>query len=838
MTYRATLFSLLAAFVVTAAVPTPKDHFGFSMGTEKKLVNYTETVAYFQKLQASSDRIKLQQFGVTTGGRPMYVAFISTPENLRKLDQYKEMNRKLALAQASPEEAKRLAKQSKAIVWIDAGIHTSEVAPVQHQPDLAYKMLTDESEEVRRIRENVILLQVLNINPDGTDWLNDWYRGNIGTPYENAPMVKLYHQYAGHDNNRDWYMMNLVETRALTKLLFQEWYPQIVYNQHQVAPYPARIFIPPYSEPFNPNIPAAIMEGINVIGSVMKERFARENKPGAISYWGFDAWWNGGLRSVPAFHNMHGILTETAGWGYAATRTVRLADLPDRFPNGIPTKEPTVFYQMPWMGGKWALRDAIEYNLTADFALLDLAAVRSEHFLTKAYEVARNNIEAKAGPYAYAVSTDQWDASNAREMLARLALGGISIKRANAPFEAGGKRFAEGTAVMLAGQPFRGYLVDLMEAHKYPELKTGTTGPTKRPYDSAGWTLHMLMGVKVDRIEQAFEAKLEEMPADIPLAPPSKDHKENSSFLYTANALTRGQKVRWAKDGAILVPGDAGFDGAAWELNTPRVAIYEPFSPNMDAGWTDWLLDNYKVPHRMIHNDDFSKGDLKSRFDTIILASQSLTSILHGIRGGERRGGARAGAFEDGQQRPEYTGGIEVEGLANLQKFVREGGTLLAFDASTELPATLFPLPVRLNLRAQEEGAAGREDAASATAYYCPGSLIRITVDNRNPLAFGMEENAIAYSQGGQAFDITLMQEFNKGDRATQSVASYAKKDLLASGWISGERQVLGKSILIEAQHGAGKVVMYGFHPQFRGQTFGTFKLVLNAIYLASAKVL
>ncbi len=804
------------------------------MGEEKKMVNYTETVAYFQKLEKASDRMKLQQFGVTTAGRPMYVAYISSPDNLKKLAQYKEMNRKLALGLAGPDEAKRLVKQSKAIVWIDAGIHSTEVAPVQHQPELAYKMLTDESDEVKRIRENVILLHVLNINPDGTDWVNEWYRSNVGTPYENAPMVKLYHKYAGHDDNRDWYMMNLAETRHITKLLFQEWYPQIVYNQHQVGPYPARIFIPPYSEPFNPNIPAAIMEGINTLGSVMKERFAVENKPGAISYWGFDAWWNGGLRSVPAFHNMHGILTETAGWGYAATRTVKLSELPDRFANGIPTKEPSVFYQMPWMGGRWTLRDAIEYNLTADFAILDYAATRSEYFLSRAYDVARANIETKNGAFAYVVSPEQWDPSSAREMLSRLALGGVSIKRANAPFEANGKRFPEGTAVMLTGQPFRGYLVDLMEAHKYPELKTGTTGPTKRPYDSAGWTMHMLMGVKVDRLDKPFDAKLEDMPGEVPLGAPSKDHKDNSSFLFTANALSKGQKVRWAKDGAILSQSDAGYDAAAWELGKPRVAIYEPYSPNMDAGWTDWLLDYYKVPHEMVHDADLRKGDLKGRFDTIILASQTMNSILHGIRGGERRAG-RVGS-DEGQQRPEFTGGIEVDGLANLQKFVRDGGTLLTFDASTELPATMFPLPVRLNLRAQEE--IGRPEAESSSAYYCPGSLIRITVDPKNPLAFGMPEDAIAYSQGGQAFDITLLSEFNKGERETRSVASYAKKDLLASGWISGERQVLGKSIVIESQHGKGRVVMYGFRPQFRGQTFGTFKMVLNAIYLASARTL
>lgn len=832
---RTILALFLSAFALVAApIPAPKDHFGFSMGDENRMANYGEIIAYLQRLQSVSDRIQMAQFGVTTDGRPMWMGFVSSPENLKKLSYYKDVNRKLALAQVDRTEASRLAGSGKAIVWIDAGIHSSETAPVQHVPELAYKMVTDESDETRRIRDNVILILVPNINPDGTDWVNEWHRKNVGTPYAMAPLVRLYHKYAGHDNNRDWYMMNLAETRHVTKQLFEEWFPQIVYNQHQIAPYPARIFIPPYAEPLNPNIPPAIMEGINLIGAAMKERFALENKPGALSYWGFDAWWNGGLRSAPAFHNMHGILTETAGWGYAANREVKLSDLPDRFGSGIPTKEPSVFYQLPWMGGKWTFRDAIDYNLTADFAILDLAATRSRAFLMKAYDVAKSNIESKNGAYAYVVSAEQWDKSSANEMLSRLALGGISIKRASAPFEVNGKKFPEGTSVMLAGQPFRSYLVDLMETHKYPEIRTGSGGPTKRPYDVAGWTLHMLMGVGVDRVDQPFTAKLQDSSGGFAVNPASKDHRENASFLFTADALGRGEAVRWDKDGKILLRTDAGFDSAAWELAKPRVAIYEPWVTNMDSGWTDWMLDYYKVPHTMLHNEDFQKGDLRSRFDTIILPSQSANSILHGVREGERRESRFGGDFEDGMQRPEFTGGIEVAGLATLQKFVRDGGTLLTFDSSTALPSQLFPLPLRLLVRADEGG----RDSAASTGYYCPGSLIRIDVDPTNPIGFGMPPQAIAYSQGGQAFEIMLLKEFNKGDRLTRPVAMYAKKDLLASGWISGERTVLGKPIVVESKYGQGRVVLYGFRPQFRGQTFGTFKLVLNAIYLGSARTL
>ena len=283
----------------------------------------------------------------------MYVAFISAPENLKKLDRYRQISARLALGQATAEEARALAEEGRAIVWIDSGLHASEVAPAQQAPLLAYKMLTDDSAEVEAIRRNVILMQVPVINPDGLDMVADWYRKNVGTPYETAPMPWLFQKYAGHDNNRDWFMLNLEETRNVTRLLFREWFPQIVYNQHQAPPFPARIFVPPYAEPLNPDIPAAVMEGINKLGAAMRERFAREDKPGVLSYFGFDAWWNGGLRSAPAFHNMHGILTETAGYTYATPKTYQAGDLQAAFANGAATREPSMFYERPWMGGKW-----------------------------------------------------------------------------------------------------------------------------------------------------------------------------------------------------------------------------------------------------------------------------------------------------------------------------------------------------------------------------------------------------------------------------------------------------------------------------------------------------
>ncbi|MCS7026409.1 MAG: M14 family metallopeptidase [Bryobacteraceae bacterium] len=829
----------LLALPLWSAVPEPRQHFGFDPGDDYKLADYQQIISYFQALEKSSPRIKLVEFGRSSLGKPMYVAFISDAQNLEKLEEYRRINQRLALGLASAEEARQLSRQGKAIVWIDSGLHANEVAPVQHAPHLAYRMLTEESEELRHIRQNVILMQVPVINPDGLDWIVHWYRKNVGTPYELAPLPHLYHKYAGHDNNRDWYMLNLAETRHVTRLLFEEWFPHIVYNQHQSPAFPARIFVPPYAEPLNPHIPAAVMEGINLIGSAMKERFARENKPGILSYYGFDAWWNGGLRSTPAFHNMHGILTETAGNSYATPRNYRATDLPERFGNGIPTREPSIFYQRPWLGGRWSLRDAVDYMLTADFAILDLAATRAEQFLFKAWDLARSNIALgnQGKPFAYLVSASQPDRYSTLEMLRRLRLAGIQIERAKASFVADGKSYPAGTYILRAAQPFRPYLLDLMEPQVYPEIRAGQSGPTKRPYDVAGWTLHMLMGVQVDRVNDAFAVQTDRDP-DLRHGEPSLDHRDNSAFLATIAALESGKKVRWSAEGNILVEGrtpPAEFERAAYELQLPRVGLYEPFTANMDAGWTQWLLEHFQIPYQLLHNADMRAGGLRARFDAIILASQTPQSILHGNRSGEPVAGRRNSTEPSLRiiQRPEFTGGITLLGLAALDEFVRAGGTLIAFDAATDLPVQFFPLPVSGRLRPTADG---DTPEPSANGFYSPGSLLRATVEHNSPIAFGMPKDITVFTTGGQVWDINLLPELNKEDREVKSIVRYAAKDLLASGWLSGERQVSGRSILLEARHGQGRVVLFGFRPQFRGQTFGTFKLVLNAIYFASAR--
>ncbi len=561
---------LLALSLSGAATPTPKEHFGFTPGDDWKLADYPEISSYYRKLASLSDRLRLIDAGKTSEGKPMFMAVISSAENVKRLEYFREINRRLAPGLASPMEAGRLFNEGKVFVRIDSGLHASEVAPAQHPPELVNRMLTGQSPEITRIRQNVIPLQIPVTNPDGLDHIVHWDRKNAGAPNELAPLPRLYRKYAGHDNNRDWCMLNLQETRNMSGLLFDQWFPQIVYNQHQSGVFPARIFVPPYAEPLNPNIPAPVMEAINLIGAAMKERFARGNKPGLLSYYGYDARWNGGLRSVPAFHNMHGILTETALYSYATPKEYKLTELPERFPNGMSAKEPSVFYQRAWMGGKWGVRNAIEYMLTADMAILDLASTRGYTFLHKAWELAVSNIEAdRSGkPYAYLIDMKQPDKSSAMEMLRRFRMGGVQVQRSRSAFSANGKQYAAGAYIIPAGQPFRSYVMDLLEPRKYPVSRTETDGSPKRPYDVAGWTLNLRMGVAVDRADEAFQADVETV-AEMKSQNPSLDHRDNSSFSATADLLSRKMKVRWAKDGTILTEGSGDFSQAAWEQERP-----------------------------------------------------------------------------------------------------------------------------------------------------------------------------------------------------------------------------------------------------------------------------
>ncbi len=863
---RLTTWALVATLLATGTVrylraqtgiPTPASVIGFEPCADYKLATYEQVAAYFQALDNSTDRMALVEIGETAEGRTQLMAIISSEANLQRLERIKAIASRLANARGLTDaEARALAAEGRAVVWIDFGLHSTEVGHAQTAPLVAYRAVTDDTYEMQAIRDNVIFLLLPNMNPDGTTLVAEWYMKYVGTRYEQTSPPELYQKYAGHDNNRDWFMFNLPESRNVAKQLYAEWFPQIVYNQHQTAPFPARIFVPPFDDPMNPNIPPLVMRGVNLVGEVITRRLEQEGKTGAISRINFDTWWNGGMRTAPYFHNMVGIVTETSH----ASATPSEYD-PDTFPktfaDGRPTLEPTTYYPNPYRGGEWHLRDTCEYMLTASMAVLDLGAKRRAEWLYDSYHMGRDAIEAGRNE-VYVVSRDQWDIGTAVKLVNVLRWGGVEIDRATRPFTLSERRYPTDSYVIRGAQPFRPYLTDLLNPQVYPDRRQYPGGPPDQPYDITGWTLPIQMGVTIDR-----HTGVERLPADalvpvewaelkpsvVPNLPGfayAFDPRSNDSFTAVNRLVAGGEKVQRATDaisigtmiwpaGAFVVPAVSGIHnqieaavqnlgltvGSLDErprgsrlvpLRQPHVGLYHGWGGNTDEGWTRWLLEKFEFPYHRIHDQDVREGTLGD-YDVIILPDASYSQMLTGLS-----------AL---QAPPEYTGGMTPKGVSNLHDFVQHGGTLVTLDSAAELPLVGFGLPLR-------DVTAGRQPAE----FYVPGTLLEITIDSAHPVGFGMPARAAAFFARSPVFAMRRGSERRQSVREAQEfddgmtvVARYPDAGLLRSGWLLGEQVLAGRAAVVEARVGRGRVILIGIRAQHRGQPHGTFKLLFNALY-------
>ncbi|MGE0582920.1 MAG: M14 metallopeptidase family protein [Steroidobacteraceae bacterium] len=864
MRHRAFHFAALIVALCSsaaAALPEPRDVLGFEPGTDYKLADYGQLLDYYRALDAASDRMTLVEIGESTQGRPMVVAFVSSEDNLRQLDRWRSISERLARAGSLDDAgARQLAHEGKAIVWIDAGLHSNEVATSQHMPRLAHHLLTDESDEVRRIRNDVVVMLMPMMNPDGHEVVVNWYRRQLGTPFETTQPPELYHQYVGHDINRDFYAILQQETRHLARVLYREWHPQIVLNHHQEAPFPARIHIPPFQDPLNPHVPALVTRGVNLIGTYMAQRFEEERKPGVLSRRTFEMWRADGMRYAPYYRNIVGLHTEV-GHASATPRFVDPASLPQYFRPGasamevLSTREPSVFYANPWQGGWARLSDAVAYHLTASMAVLDIASLRREQWLYNRYTLGRDAIAAgvRGGPFAYVVPAGQWDAGEAVQMVNILRRGGVEVHRAAAPFTAGGQSYAAGSFIAFAGQAFRPVLGVLLEESQYPDRRLVPGGPIDPPRDLTGWTLPVQMGVRTDRIDAPFRAQVEEVRDNHPVRAGTVTgdarfgyliaHRANASVLAINRLLRGGVPVSLARGdfgaggrqheaGTFVVRGgpelrtrlqalsdELGIDAVGIDvepsaplqaLRLPRVGIYKSWVANMDEGWTRWLLERYEFPLDTLNDSQVRGGEL-ANYDAIILPDQSADSILNGHA---------AGAMP-----PEYVGGMGTAGAAALRRFVERGGTLVALDEASTLAIQQFGLPVRESTAKLPE-----------EEFYVPGSLIRLRVEPDHPIAYGMPRESAAFFVNSRAFEV-LPRPHDAPSRSVDVAAYYADKDLLLSGLqVGAQRHLAGKPAVVRVRVERGNVVLVGFRPQFRAQSSATFKLLFNALHAAASE--
>jgi hypothetical protein len=850
--------------VALQTVPSPTQVLGFTPGDDHKLADFRQLQEYFTTLDAASDRVTVYSAGKSTQGNDILVVLISSEANLARVEHYREISRKLAYVRGVDDQAAReLAREGKAIVWIDNGLHASEVATAQHAFLLAHQLAIDESEESREIRNNVILVLLPTVNPDGLNLVVDWYRKHVGTPHQDSPMPWLYQKYIGHDNNRDAYMQTQAETRVVNDLLYRQWLPQIMYNQHQAGWPPPRMFVPPFPDPFNPHIDPQVMRGVDLVGGAMLDRLEREQKPGVITRYQFSTWYNGSIRTTAYFHNIVGILTET--WHPSATPwTYDPAKFAKEFSNGVSTSVPSTTYPSPWTGGTVRLRDAVDYILTGSMAVLQVAAKYRESFLYGIYQIgARQIVKGRTDPpLAYVIPRAQHDRSAAALFIGTLMRGAVDVHRADAPFSADGAEYPAGTWVVKMDQPFRPFARDLLEPQRYPDLRTSPGGPPVPPYDTAGWTLAYQMGVDAVAVTTPLDVpmtRLESYPAfEAPTASSSHAGRfvispnDNSAFRAVNRLVAAGISVaRVPSGGGPSHPGgrgalaprggsfivairdaaqarlltDAGRDagvGAERVDRLPRVAmppvrparigLYKSWVANMDEGWTRWLFEQYGFPYTTLTDADVRMGGLHERFDVVVLPDQAPRRIIAGHQPSDR---PAVGPW--GPVPPEYQGGIGEAGLQALKAFVERGGRLVTFDAASDLPLQSFGGPF-----------AGIRNVISAlprTAFYCPGSVVRLSVDTAHPLAAGMTAAPAAYFANSRAFETE--------EPTVVSVARYAAEpgEVLMSGWLLGADRLANRHAVLSVPFGEGEVVLFAFRPQFRAQPHATFKLVFNALY-------
>jgi hypothetical protein len=700
-----------------------------------------------------------------------------------------------------PAQRARLIADGKVVVTISCSIHSTEIVASQMSMQLAYELASAEDPETREILQNTILLLIPSPNPDGIDIVADWYRKTLNTPYEGKEPPELYHHYAGHDDNRDWFMLNLKETQLITRLLWHEWFPQIVYDVHQQGSNGSRFFIPPFYDPPNPNISPVLLRQVGLIGHKVAADLQAAGIKGVLTNALYDTWWHGGFRTAPYFHNSIGILSEAASARLMTPATVTAEQLTRSSTRGMRNAtERTTNFPDPWAAGTWRPRDIMEMEMIAARGVLSMAAKFRANYLRNFYELGRKNVEQQTKPdqpIAYLIPAGQGRDEAVAKLIASLVGQGIEVyrldrelhvthgpqvlQRTNAPNEKLGTyrtviaqstmtEVPLGSYIVFLAQPQRTNVAALFEPQIYPNRLTAQ-GEAERPYDVAGWTLPLQMGVEAPAVTVIRESESE-------------------------RRLTRIMDANQVRTDLSL----------AADIKNPvkhpvRIGIYKPWSSNMDEGWTRYIFDTFNVPYSSARDADIRGGNLHAKFDVLLFTSQRANEIIAG---------------NAAESLPaEYTGGITEAGVNNLKEFVNNGGTFVCFDDACDLAIKQFNLPLRNVL-----------DGVRSSEFYCPGSIVALDVDNKNPLAFNLPTKLPAYFINSSAFATT-------GD-GVRVVAWYAKENVLLSGWLLGEEKLRGQAALAEVTMGKGRVVLFGFRPQHRGQAWATLPLIWNVLSSAA----
>jgi len=833
------LLAMFAAGQAPAAVTSPAAYFGFPLGADRKLADWNQLTAYYQKLAQQSPRIRYAELGKTTEGRPFALVTISAPENLRELARYQRIQAQLADPRTTPPAlAKRLEAEGKGVLVLTCNIHSTEIASSQTAAEFAYQMASGDSPAIQAILRNDIILLVPSLNPDGQQLVVDWYKRYLGTPYEGMPPVVLYQKYVGHDDNRDWYMFTQKETQLTVDKILNPWHPQILYDVHQMGAIGPRLFLPPWVDPIDPNIDPIIVEGMNAVGVDTARDLTAQGKTGVLVdgvYDGFSP-----ARQYIVYHAGLRILSESASVRIATPVNIPFA----RLGRGINYDAQVARWNFPepWPGGAWHMGDIVRYQLAAFFSIAHNLAVNRESFLRNFYTVGVHAVTRSTHPdwpYAYVLPAAQADPLATATLVNTLREGGVEVRRARAAFTAAGRSFPAGSDIIALDQPYGAFAKTLLERQHYPDIRQYPGGPPQRPYDVTAQTLPLLLGVEAVKVAQPFTAVSARLAAPVHAAPatfrPSPSaagyefrDQENGSLLALFALLQQGVKAYRltggasapgtiylpqqpglaaklaplaAKDSAALEAVGTAPSGEALALRAPRLGLYQSWVPQIDEGWTRWIFDQDGIAYTRVVDADLRRGNLRQRFDVILVPDQNPRTLLRGNPAG--------------RVPPEYAGGIGAAGMANLKAFVQAGGTLVALNQSS------------LAFLDWTGGAVQNALAGVGnTAFYSPGSILASQADPRDPLAFGASPKVALFSMQSPAFAVS---------GAAKAVVTYSSVAPLLSGWLLGGDKLAGRAALATLPLGAGRLVLFGFMPQYRAQAQATYRFLFNALLLGAA---
>jgi len=895
------LLGLLGTFStgVLAVEPlAPARWLGRPPSSDFELADWAQICAYFDHLAANSARVRVDDVGRTTEGRAFRLVVISSEENLTRLDELREYARRIADPRGlSPEDREEALANGRVFLFVSCNMHSTEIASPEMSLELAHRLATSEEEPWRSARREVVVLLAPSLNPDGMERVVEWYRRIRGTPYESASLPELYQRYAGHDNNRDWFMLSLEETRITTRLLYDVWRPQVLWDVHQQGSTRERLFVPPFRDPLNPNLDAAVMTGIGSLGSRILLDLTRRGLTGVSTGVTYDMWWNGGNRNVPVRHNMIGILTEAASANLASPVYLPRSEL--AAPQGIETGyAPSNRFPAPWPGGWWRVGDIARYELEVAQSLLGSLA-RERRFWLEGALAAAERATARGSsepPFAWLITTDNADRGALRRLFDILLASGVEIDVATQPFVADEREYSAGTLSIRRAQPYGSYVKDLFEVQRYPDGLP--------PYDVTGWTLSLLLGVRRVEVIAAFDCERERVrstsealarlppPIARPYHLPHLDGADSNSLRGVVALLAAGVEVYFdgegtGRPGAWALRPDAatiarargvleplGVDLVAAEATPgadapsdaplerphfrrlarlPRVGVYAPWAASMDEGWTRWMLEHFALPYRRVRNELVRAGDLRSILDVLVIPSVPAKTLREGR--------------SDGTVFPEYAGGLDPEGSVAIEEFVRQGGTLIVLDAACDWALELFDLDLE---------DVTRRASGDADGFACPGSILRTVPREGQYWTAGLPPSQPVFFADSRAFlpkategsaaakrrdaskDAPGAASKDAPSAASKDAPSAASKDalrrerasvdvlleypssrILLSGYCAKPETLAGAAAWARVAIGSGQrgaIHLVGFRPQYRSWTHTTFGLLVRAILIDGSR--